>query len=758
MAESPRPGRCARAPTASPGGPAPCGSLRLAWLGAALLLLADGALLRPALPWVSSLLVPAALPLLRVWVGGLTRWAALGLGARGVLRAAVGTTRESGALGGLAALEPLAAALGLALPGLALFRALVSWGAPRDADSTRLLHWGSRLDAFALSYVAALPAAALWLKLWSLGARGGPGGSGDAVRRLLGCLGSEIRRLPLVLGLLILSCLGEMAIPFFTGRLTDWILQDGPATAFTRNIALMSILTIASATLEFMGDGMYNSTMGRVHSRLQGRVLRAVLRQETEFFQQNQTGAITSRVTEDTATLSESLSEQLSLLLWYLVRGLCLLGLMLWGSPSLTLVTLAALPLLFLLPKKLGKWHQVLAAQVQESLAKSSQVAIEVLSAMPTVRSFANEEGEAQKFRQKQQEMKILNQKEAVAYAVDLWTSSISGMLLKVGILYAGGQLVTRGAVSSGNLVTFVLYQIQFTTAVQVLLSTYPKVRKAVGSSEKIFEYLDRIPCCPASGVLTPSDLEGLVQFQDVSFAYPNRPDAPVLQGLTFTLCPGEVTALVGPNGSGKSTVAALLQNLYQPTAGALLLDRKPLPQYEHCYLHRQVAAVGQEPQLFGRSFRENIAYGLTQKPTLEEVIAAAVESGAHGFISELPQGYDTEVGEAGGQLSGGQRQAVALARALIRKPRVLILDDATSALDANSQLRVEQLLYESPERRSRSVLLITQRLSSVEQADHILFLEGGTICEAGTHQQLMQKRGRYWAMVQAPGGSGDPE
>nr|KAF6463311.1 transporter 1, ATP binding cassette subfamily B member [Molossus molossus] len=549
-----------------------------------------------------------------------------------------------------------------------------------------------------------------------------------------------------------------MAIPFFTGRLTDWILQDGTATAFTRNITLMSVLTIASAVLEFVGDGVYNGTMGRVHSRLQAHVFQAVLRQETEFFQQNQTGAITSRVTEDTSTLSESLSEKLNLLLWYLVRGLCLLGLMLWGSLSLTLVTLVALPLLFLLPKKLGKRYKVLAAQVQESLAKSSQVAIEVLSAMPTVRSFANEEGEAQKFRQKQQEMKTLNQKEALAYAVDLWTTSISGMLLKVGILYTGGQLVTSGAVSSGSLVSFVLYQIQFTTAVQVLLSTYPSVQKAVGSSDKIFEYLDRIPCCPASGVLTPSNLEGLVEFQDVSFAYPNRPDVLVLQGLTFTLRPGEVTALVGPNGSGKSTVAALLQNLYQPAGGKLLLDGKPLPQYEHRYLHRQVAAVGQEPQLFGRSFRENIAYGLIQEPSTEEITAAAMESGAHSFISELPQGYNTEAGEAGSQLSGGQRQAVALARALIRKPRVLILDDATSALDANSQLRVEQLLYESPERGCRSVLLITQHLSLVERADHILFMEGGTICEEGNHQQLMRQRGRYWTMVQVPGGVAAPE
>uniref|UniRef100_A0A8D0ZZA2 Antigen peptide transporter 1 n=1 Tax=Sus scrofa TaxID=9823 RepID=A0A8D0ZZA2_PIG len=679
---------------ASSGSSAPCGCLcvsraSLPWLGAALLLLADWVLLRPALPRISSLLLPPALPLLRVWVVGLSRWAVLWLGARSVLRATVGFREKStGLRGWLAALEPLAAALGLALPGLALFRELGS-GA---ADSTRLLHWGSRLDAFALSYAAALPAAALWHKLSSLWVQGSHRGSGVTVSRLLGCLGSEIRHLWLLLTLVVLSSLGEMAIPFFTGRLTDWILRDGAGAAFTQNLTLMSILIIASSVLEFVCDGIYNSTMGRVHSHLQGEVFRSVLRQETEFFQKNQTGAITSRVTEDTSTVSVSLSSELSLLLWYLARGLCLLGLMLWGSPPLTMVTLAALPLLFLLPEKLGKWHQ------------------------------------------------------------------ISGMLLKVGILYVGGKLVAGGAISSGNLVTFVLYQIQFTEAVQVLLSTYPRVQKAVGSSKEIFEYLDRIPRCPASGSLTSLKSEGLVKFQNVSFAYPNRPEVPVLQGLTFTLRPGEVTALVGPNGSGKSTVAALLQNLYQPTEGQVLLGEKPLPEYEHRYLHRQVAAVGQEPQLFGRSFQENIAYGLSQKPAMEEVIAAAMESGAHSFISKLPQGYDTEVGEAGSQLSGGQRQAVALARALIRKPRVLILDDATSALDANSQARVESLLYESPERYSRSVLLITQRLSSVEQANHILFLEGGTIVEEGTHQQLMANKGRYWTMLQAPGGSDAPE
>ncbi|KAL1771394.1 transporter 1 ATP-binding cassette sub-family B [Sigmodon hispidus] len=713
----------------------------LAWLAAALLLLADWLLLRPGLPAIFSLLVPEV-SLLRVWAVGLSRWAILGLGVRGVL----GVT--TGDHGWMAALQPLAAALGLAQPGLASFRELASWGALREDGNVGVLHWGSRLDAFVLSYVAALPAAALWHKLGSLWAPRGHGGALDLVRRLLG---SEKRRLYLVLCLLILSCIGEMATPFFTGRITDWILQDKAAPSFTRNMWLMSILTIASAVLEFLGDGIYNFAVGHVHSRAHEEVLQAVLRQETGFFLQNPAGDITSRVTEDTSKVCVSIGENLNLMMWYLVRGLCLLAFMFWGSLYLTMVTLLALPLLFLLPRKLGKVYQSLEVKMQECLAKSTQVAIEALSAMPTVRSFANEEGEAQKFKQKLEEIKTVNKKEALAYMLEIWTTDISGMLLRVGILYIGGQLVVGGAVSSGTLVSFILYQLQFTMVVKTLLHYYPWMQKAVGSSKKIFEYLDRTPSSPLSGSLAPLNMEGLVEFQDVSFAYPNHPDTLVLQGLTFTLHPGKVTALVGPNGSGKSTVAALLQNLYQPTGGQLLLDGQPLVRYDHRYLHTQVAAVGQEPLLFGRSFRENIAYGLTWNPTMEEITAVAMKSGAHDFISGLPCGYDTEVGETGNQLSGGQRQAVALARALIRKPRLLILDDATSALDASNQLRVQKLLYENLGQASPTVLLITQQLSLVEQAHHILFLKEGSICEQGTHLQLMENSGGcYRALVEA--------
>lgn len=255
-----------------------------AWPTAALLLLlVDWLLLRPVLPGIFSLLVPEV-PLLRVWAVGLSRWAILGLGVRGVL----GVT--AGARGWLAALQPLVAALGLALPGLASFRKLAAWGALREGDNAGLLHWNSRLDAFVLSYVAALPAAALWHKLGSFWAPSGHKGAGDMLCRMLGFLDSKKGRLHLVLVLLILSCLGEMAIPFFTGRITDWILQDKTAPSFARNMWLMCILTIASTALEFAGDGIYNITMGHMHSRVHGEVFRAVLHQETGFFLKNPTG------------------------------------------------------------------------------------------------------------------------------------------------------------------------------------------------------------------------------------------------------------------------------------------------------------------------------------------------------------------------------------------------------------------------------------------------------------------------------------
>ncbi|XP_042309642.1 antigen peptide transporter 1-like, partial [Sceloporus undulatus] len=460
------------------------------------------------------------------------------------------------------------------------------------------------------------------------------------------------------------------------------------------------------------------------------------------------TGDLTSHVISDTDTMSEALNIDLNLILWYLMRGTFLYGMMLWLSVPLALFVTVALPFIFLVPKLSGKFYQNLSREVQESLAKANEVAMENFQAISTVRSFANEDGASWCYEEKLQETYKLNQREAVACAASMWTSNLSGLGLKVGILYYGGHLVTLGRMSRSDLVTFVLYETGFSTAVRALLQIYPRVQKAIGSSEKVFEYIDRMPKISPSGTLAPQDLLGHMMLKDVYFSYPDRDSSLVLKGVSLELRPGTVTALVGPSGSGKSTVVALLERFYEPKKGQVLLDGRNLSEYENNFLRQKVALVSQMPVLFAQSLHRNIAYGLGER-SQEEVKQVAQRVGAHWLVARMSYGYDTDAGETGGQISGGQRQGVAIARALIRDPRVLLLDDATSALDTESQQEVEKEIYEGEARGRRSVLLISHRLHSVERADLILVMEEGEIREKGTHKELMERKGAYWQLVQ---------
>ncbi|KAJ6652530.1 hypothetical protein lerEdw1_011436 [Lerista edwardsae] len=719
-------------------------ALRCAWLPAVPL--ADFLALR--LAW-QALPAPWGSPLTLAWAAAAVRCALLTLAALAASRHGAPGVRE--------ALLPAAALLSFLVPGYASLQALL----PSRAGPPELAHGWGRLDVFALNYLAVGAVALLWHHL----APAGPGGAGKrpsaSLGRLLACVGPDVLRFVAIAGLLVASSSGEMAIPYYTGRVTDWIVSGAASSAFEEALWAMFLLTVGSAVTEFLCDWLYNTTMNRVHARLQGAVFSSVLRQEIGFFHANGTGDITSRVTSDTDSISEALSGDLSLLMWYLMRGVFLYLTMLWVSVPLALFVTVGLPFILLVPKLSGKFHQSLALQVQESLAKANEVAVETFQAMATVRSFANEDGAAQGYGEKLQETHRLNQWEAAAYAASIWTSSLSGLVLKVGILFYGGRLVTRGSVSSGDLVTFVLYEMQFSTAIDALLSCYPKVQKAVGSSEKIFEYMDRTPQIRSVGTLAPPDLRGHVRLQDVWFSYPGRDSSMVLKGVSLELRPGTVTALVGPSGSGKSTVVALLERFYEPQKGQVLLDGRGLGEYEHHFLHQKVALVSQRPVLFARSLHGNIAYGLGER-SREEVAQASRRIGVHQFVDRMSRGYDTDAGETGGQISGGQRQGVAIARALIRDPKVLILDDATSALDMESQRQVEEEIYEGADRTRRSVLLISHRLHSVERADRILVMEEGEIREEGTHLELMRRKGAYWQLVQrqqngAEGGSSTP-
>lgn len=572
-----------------------------------------------------------------------------------------------------------------------------------------------------------------------------PEKTGASLKRLLGYMKPYLIRFGGVLSLVILSSLGEMAIPHYTGRMTDWIMNENEPEAFSHAITVMTVITISSAVCEFVCDLIYNITMSLIHTSVQGLVFQSVLKQEIAFFDSTQTGQIVSRITTDTNTMSESLSEKLSLLMWYFARIFFLFIFMVNLSWKLSIFTAMGLPIILVIPKISGKFYQGLSKEVQESLAKANHVATETFSSIKTVRSFANEAGETERYQRSLQDTYTLNKKEAAAYAASTWTNSMSSLALKVSILYYGGMLVTRGDVSSGDLVSFVLYELQFSSAVEVLMSYYPHVKQAIGASEKIFEYVDREPQVPPEGSLAPEALEGHLQFKNVTFAYPNKEKA-ALKDLSFELKPGKITALVGLSGAGKSTCVSLLERFYQPQAGRILLDGQPLTSYKDKYLHNKISVVSQEPVLFARSVRQNIKYGC-EDVSDEEMYAAAKRANAHKFISELPNGYDTDAGEKGGQVSGGQKQRIAIARALIRQPRILVLDDATSNLDTESEHLVHQALLKDT--NCCTVLLIAHKMSSVEKASHIVVLKEGEVHEEGSHDELMKISGFYAELVE---------
>ncbi|XP_074932537.1 LOW QUALITY PROTEIN: antigen peptide transporter 1 [Phalacrocorax aristotelis] len=567
-------------------------------------------------------------------------------------------------------------------------------------------------------------------------------------RRLLALLGPERRCCAVVAALMAASVLGEMAIPYFTGRVTDWVAsEDEVAAAWP-----MALLGLSSAITEFTCDVTYTGMLSRVLGQLQRRVFAAVLRRDVASLRVTGTGAVTARVTGDVEATHAAVSEALSILLWYLARGVCLLVTMAWLSPHLAFVTLLSLPILLLLPRGIGKLQQGLSQRVQEALAGATKVAVETFQAMATVRSFAHEARAAERYHQHLRHIYGLEWKESATYATTLWASGFSALALKLGLLCYGGQLVAAGTITTGDLVTFLIYQMQFTEAVRVLLLYYPNMTKAVGSSEKIFEFLDQEKQVAPTGTLAPDVLRGHLKLEDVWFSYPGHQE-PILKGVSLELHPGEVLAVVAPPGAGKSTLISLVLNLHPPEAGRVLLDGHPLPAYQHPYLRCQVAAVPQEPVLFSRSLHANIAYG-PGSWSRAQVTVAARRAGAHAFITRLPRGYDTEVGELGGQLSGGQQQGVAIARALVRNPRVLVLDEPTSALDTESQLQVEQEIF-GASGAGRAVLLVTGQVALAMRAQRVAVLEGGRLHELESPEELLCPGSRYWHLLQGGGQGG---
>jgi ATP-binding cassette subfamily B protein len=482
----------------------------------------------------------------------------------------------------------------------------------------------------------------------------------------------------------------------------------------------------------------------RVTADLRNAVYAHVLEQSPEFFETTQTGEVLSRLTTDTTLVQTVVGSQLSLGLRNGVMGAGALGMLVWTNPYVMTQVLLIILLVVLPAMWFGRRVRRLSRASQDRIADSSAIAAEVLNAIPVVQSYTAEQREAQRFENATQTAFVTGIRRTKARAVMVAFIIIATAALLLWGLYQGTQAVMAGRITPGQLGETVVYVIILAGAVGVLGEVYGDLLRAAGAMERLMELLDAQS--PVASPTTPSRFDapqggGTVAFEEITFNYPSRPLTAALAHFNLRVDAGETVALVGPSGAGKSTVFQMLLRFYDPQSGRIVVDGASTRDVSLHDLRTRMAIVPQEAVIFSASALENIRYG---KPgaTDEEVVAAAKAAFAHDFITALPEGYKTFLGERGVRLSGGQRQRIAIARAILKNPPLLLLDEATSALDAESERMVQAALDSAMQ--GRTTLVIAHRLATVQKADRIVVLDHGKIVEQGTHEQLLAGGGTY--------------
>lgn len=541
------------------------------------------------------------------------------------------------------------------------------------------------------------------------------------------------------------SSLANLAFPKLLGDLVNSGTEGEIAEAMTRiGVMLIALLLIQSVFSYFRTVLFFNVTEKSL-ADLRQSTYNHLIKLPMSFFEKHRVGELNSRISADIALLQETMTSTLS----QFVRQIIIISggitLLVITSLKLTLFMLAVIPAIVLLAVVFGRYIRRLSKKVQGEIAKSNTIVEETLQGIQSVKSYTNEFFEMLRYRKKTLEIAGIGMKTG-RYRGAFTAFIILGMFgAMVAVIWKGAILLAEGEINSGQLFSFVIYTGFIAGTIGGLAGVYARLQRFIGATEDIFgifnednEKLKELD----STMVKKNRLRGNIEFRDLSFDYPSRPGERVLSNISFSIFPEQTVALVGVSGSGKTTITSLIMRLYDNYTGEILFDGKSSRDFDLEILRSQISIVPQDIFLFGGTVGENISYGRPGAGE-EEIYKAAVQANAMEFIENFPSGMDTIVGERGTQISGGQRQRIAIARAILKDPRILILDEATSSLDSESEMLVQEALEKLM--AGRTSIIIAHRFSTVREVDNILVMDRGRLVEKGTHAELMKiTNGKY--------------
>jgi ATP-binding cassette subfamily B protein len=550
---------------------------------------------------------------------------------------------------------------------------------------------------------------------------------------------------------LIVSTGTSLLFPKMIGYVVE-VIEGNAEYTINQIIAVLFGLLVVQSVFSFFRIYLFAKVSEGAMADVRNDVYQKMITLRLPYLEDRRVGELTSRLTSDVSQLQSVLSSTLAEFFRQvatLVIGMIFIWMTSW---KLSLFMLATFPVLVIAATFFGRFIRRLSRKAQDELAVANTIVEETLQSVQVVKAFTNEMLEIKRYNAAIANVLGNSMKAAVYRAgfVAFVTIALFGGI--VGIIWYGSHLVQIGEMSIADLFTFTLYTAFIGGAMGGMGDVYAQINRAIGASERLLEIMEE----PSEINPTTSDTQpsatsyhsekSSISYNDVHFSYPSRNDVPVLKKLNLHIAPGEKIALVGQSGAGKSTIVQLLMRYYEPQAGEIILDGKPVQEYDLHILRKQIAIVPQEVMLFGGTIYENIAYGRPDAGR-EEIIIAAQKANALQFINSFPDQFETIVGERGVKLSGGQRQRIAIARAVLKNPRILILDEATSSLDTESEKLVQEALDDLM--KDRTTIVIAHRLSTIRKVDCIYVIKNGQIAEAGQHDDLMKnKDGVYAGLV----------